>query len=99
MPESPVVSHTTPLISLVGIGQLDLLHQRSGAIGIPTAVLAAYQAGAQHSHPNLAAIPWIVVHTVVVEPTLTAVLDPGEAAAIALARAVQARVVILAACQ
>ena len=95
MPESPVVSNTTPLISLVGIGQLDLLHQLYGAIWIPTAVLAEYQAGAQPSHPNLAAIPWIVVHTVVVEPTLAAMLDPGEAEAIALARAVQARVVIL----
>jgi predicted nucleic acid-binding protein len=36
-----------------------------------------------------------VVHTVVVEPPLAAILDPDEAEAIALARAVQARVVIL----
>lgn len=95
MGDGPVVSNTTPLISLLGIGQLDLLPQLYGSIRIPKAVLYEYSAGAGPEHPVLEAVPWIVVHDVVVEPELRQALDDGEAEAITLAIELRARAVIL----
>lgn len=95
MDDRPAVADTTPLISLVGINQLALLPRLYGEIWIPDSVLAEYRAGASAVHPQLETLPWIIVQTVITEPTLQAVLDNGEAAAITLATAAHARVVIL----
>ncbi len=47
----PVVSNTTPLITLGEIGLLDALRQLYGVVWIPTTVLAEYQRGLP-AHPN-----------------------------------------------
>jgi predicted nucleic acid-binding protein len=51
----PVVSNTTPLITLVGIGLLDLLPTLYHTIHIPEAVFTEYQVGRLRvpSSPNL----------------------------------------------
>lgn len=48
---NPVVSNTTPLISLVGVGLLDLLPALYQEIWIPDAVYTEYQAG-RLRHPS-----------------------------------------------
>jgi uncharacterized protein len=95
MGDGPVVSNTTPLISLVGIGQLELLYLLYGEIWIPDIVLAEYRAGAGTTDPQLEKLPWLKVHPIVIDPMLHSLLDAGDAAALTLAIAVQARVVIL----
>jgi uncharacterized protein len=93
----PVVSNTTPLITLVGIGLLDLLPALYQEIQIPTAVFTEYQAGRSHvpSSPDLATLSWLTVHTVTPDPAVPTTLDSGEAEAIALARAHHARLILL----
>ncbi len=95
MLERPVVSNTTPLISLAGVGMLDLLPQLYGQIWIAEAVRNEYQAGRMPHEPDLDTLPWLMVRSVAVEPALVALLDMGEAATITLAMAEQARVVVL----
>jgi predicted nucleic acid-binding protein len=93
----PVVSNTTPLIKLVGVGLLDLLPTLYQEIHVPEAVFAEYQAGRnQHpGSPDLATLSWLTVHTVAPDPAVPASLDAGEAQAIALARTLQARLILL----
>ena len=95
MRDRPVVSNTTPLISLVGIGMLDLLPQLYGQISVADAVRDEYQAGRSANEPDLDTLPWLIVRQVAVESALVALLDVGEAATITLATAQQARVVVL----
>ena len=92
---SPVVSNTSPLISLAAVGYLDLLHQIYGQIVVPATVLGEYEAGRQPYEPVLEELDWIKVVPSPPDPTLPDTLDPGEAAAIATARALDARVVLL----
>lgn len=93
----PVVSNTTPLIKLVGVGLLDLLPALYQEIHVPEAVFAEYQAGrAQHpGSPDLATLPWLIVHIVAPDPVVPANLDSDEAEAIALARTLSARLILL----
>lgn len=93
----PVVSNTTPLIKLVGVGLLDLLPTLYQEIHIPEAVFTEYQTGrAKHlGSPDLATLSWIIVHTVASDPAVPASLDAGEAEAIALARMLSARLILL----
>jgi uncharacterized protein len=93
----PVVSNTTPLIKLVGVGLLDLLPTLYQEIHIPEAVFAEYQAGrAQHpGSPDLVTLSWLIVHTVAPDPVIPASLDSGEVEAIALARTLSARLILL----
>lgn len=93
----PVVSNTTPLITLVGLGLLDLLPALYQEIHIPEAVFTEYEAGRLRypSSPDLATLSWIAVHTVTPDPRLPAILDAGEAEAIVLARAHRARLILL----
>ena len=81
----PVVSNTTPLIKLVGVGLLDLLPTLYQEIHIPETVFTEYQTGrAKHpGSPDLATLSWIIVHTVASDPAVPASLDAGEAEAIA----------------
>jgi predicted HTH domain antitoxin len=91
----PVVSNTTPLINLAGIGLLDLLPQLYGALLVPQAVVIEFEAKAQPSDPQLGALPWLTVEdSVAPDPTLPK-LGAGEAAAISLAIAVQARLILI----
>ncbi len=95
MGEGPVVSNTTPLINLAGVGLLHLLNQLYGDVWIPEQVRDEYAAGARTTDPQLDRLPWIVVKAVTAEPTLLDQLDQGEAAAIALAAASRARAILL----
>ncbi len=93
----PVVSNTTPLISLGEIGLLDAVQALYGDLWIPEAVFSEYQAGIS-AHPNrpaLDGLPWITVHHAPPDPAVPVTLDPGEAEAIALARASGARLVLI----
>src|SRR5579859_1044100 len=55
----PVISNTTPLISLVGVGLHDLLPAIYGEVWIPEAVYIEYQTGrVRHpGSPNLDTLP------------------------------------------
>ena len=93
----PVVSNTTPLITLAGVGLLNLLPALYQAIQIPEAVYAEYHVGWSHhpGSPNLDSLPWLTVHAVAPDPAIPDTLDAGEAEAIALARANRARLILL----
>lgn len=92
-----VVSNTTPLITLSGVGLLDLLPALYQAIQIPEAVYTEYQQGRLRfpGSPDLAELPWLSVHATAPDPLILSTLDAGEAEAIALARAVHARLILL----
>lgn len=93
----PIVSNTTPLIALTGVGLLDLLPALYEKIMIPEAVFHEYQVGRQR-HPNipdLAVQPWIVVRQATRNPAVPTTLDAGEAETISLAIDLNARVVFL----
>jgi uncharacterized protein len=93
----PVVSNTTPLITLAGVGLLHLLPALYQAIQIPKAVYAEYQAG-QPGHPGspeLDTLAWLTTHVAPPDPAIPQTLDAGEAEAIALARASHARLLLL----
>lgn len=91
----PVVSNTTPIISLAGVGLLDLLQRVFGEVWIPEAVQDEYNEGREAHEPVLSDLPWIRILPVhFVEPNAL-MLDGGEAAAISLAKQFNAREVIL----
>ncbi len=94
---NPVVSNTTPLITLAGVGLLDLLPALYQAVQIPEAVYAEYQAGRlRHpGSPDLDTLPWLTVHAAPPDPAIPETLDAGEAEAIALARASHAHLILL----
>lgn len=95
-PERLVVSNTTPLINLIGVGLLDLLPHIYGTITIAAAVRDEYTAGMRSGDPQLDHLPWLhVVASVPTEPALPHNLDRGEAATIRLALAMQASAVLL----
>lgn len=95
-----VVSDTSPITNLAGIGQLDLLRQLYGSITIPQAVYNE-MAGISRTVPGtieVQTLPWIrsqsVADSTQVE-TLRAVLDQGEAEAIVLALELNAELLII----
>jgi predicted nucleic acid-binding protein len=94
-PDRPVVSDTTPLITLAGLGLLDLLPRLYGAIWVPEAVRAEYDAGRRGTEPPLDALSWVVVKPVRVEHPALSALGPGEGAAVSLALGSRARAVLL----
>lgn len=95
MSKPPVVTNTTPLITLAGVGLLDLLPRLYDVVWAPRAVLDEYQAKAPPAELDLAQVPWlIVVDAVALNPTLP-LLDVGEAAALSLAQIVGARLILL----
>jgi hypothetical protein len=96
VPTTPVVSNTSPLINLVGVGLLRVLPDIFGAVQIPALVQGEYAAGARATDPQLDHLPWLtVVPNVVPNPTLATHLNPGEAAAITLAQSLNAATVLL----
>lgn len=91
----PVVTNTTPLITLAGVKLLDLLPRLYGEIWTPRIVLEEYQVKAPPDEPNLALVSWLkVIDDVKIDPTLP-LLDAGEAAALSLAQSVGARLILL----
>lgn len=95
MANGPVVSGTTPLINLAGIGLLDVLPQLYGAMSVPRAVVAEFQATARPSDPQLDALSWLTIEDAVVADPALPNIGPGETAAISLAIAVHARLVLI----
>lgn len=93
----PVVSNTTPLISLAGVGLLDLLHLIYNEVWIPDTVFAEYQSGqATHaSSPDISSLSWLLVHPVTKHPDAPDGLDAGEEAALSLAIHSSAQLVLL----
>ncbi len=95
-----VVSNTSPITNLAGIGQLDLLHQLYSTVTIPQAVYNE-MAGIGRTVPGtleVQTLPWIETQSVsdlnqVV--SLRTVLDQGEAEAIALALELDAELLII----
>lgn len=79
------MTNTTPLITLAGVGLIDLLPRLYGSIWTPRIVLDEYQAKAPPTEPDLAQVSWLTVVDVAIDPTLP-LLDVGEAAAISLAQ-------------
>ncbi len=95
-----VVSNTSPITNLAGIGQLDLLHQLYGIVTIPQAVYKE-MVGLSTTVPGtleVQTLPWITAQPVTdlnqVE-TLRAILDQGEAEAIILAMELNAKLLII----
>lgn len=97
MADLPVITDTSPLIKLAGVGQLDLLPQLYGDIWVPTAVAHEFAAGATPGDPDLTQQPWITIQPIAVIPQLTSVrgLGLGESEAISLAVAAHARLILL----
>ncbi|MGV0028451.1 DUF3368 domain-containing protein [Phormidesmis priestleyi] len=95
-----IVSNTSPLITLAGIGKFDLFHQLYGIITIPRAVYNK-MAGFSRTVPGtleVQTLPWIVTQSVT-DPnqvaSLRSVLDQGEAEAITLALQLNAELLII----
>ncbi len=89
------MTNTTPLITLAGVGLLDLLPLLYGKVWAPRIVLEEYQAKAPPTEPDLAQASWLtVVDAVIIDSTLP-LLDGGEAAALSLAQTIRARLILL----
>lgn len=93
--DRPVVSDTTPLIALAGVGLLDLLPRLYGAVSIPEAVMKEYQNGVGPGDPVLTELAWINVVPVTRYPGLPDPASNGEAASITLAVTSKARLILL----
>jgi len=98
MPEGPIVCDTGPLIALSLIDQLDILRRLYRRVLVPRAVLDEVTAGGA-DRPGASAIVaagWLdPVEDVTPDPLLAGELGPGEAAVIAAAHALRARLVLL----
>jgi predicted nucleic acid-binding protein len=93
-----VVSNTTPILSLLKIGKLDLLKELYGAIYIPKAVYCEIEAGKDKDfYADLNKIDWIKIETVHSQSARLYLfdLDDGEAETILLAREKAADLVII----
>ena len=91
----PVVTNTTPLITLAGIELLDLLPRLYGEVWAPRVVLDEYQAKIPPPEPDLRRVSWLrVVDGIEIDPRLP-LLDAGEAAALSLAQTIGARLILL----
>ena len=65
------MTNTTPLITLAGVGLLDLLPLLYDTIWAPRIVLDEYQAKAPPTEPDLAQASWLkVVDVVIIDQTL-----------------------------
>lgn len=94
--QAPVVSNTTPLINLVGVGLLDLLSGLYREVCIPDTVRDEYVAGKSATDPELDPLPWLrIVPAVAPDPALPLQLGAGEAATLSLALSVSARAVLI----
>ncbi|HEX6818169.1 MAG TPA: DUF3368 domain-containing protein [Ktedonobacterales bacterium] len=90
-----VVSDTTPLINLVGIGLLDLLPQVYGSVSVPQAVADEFATKAASSDPDLTHLPWLTIVDGITVDCALPKLGLGEAAGISLAKAQEAQLVLI----
>ncbi len=93
-----VVSNTTPLISLIKIGQLQLLEFLYTQVIIPGAVWQEVQVGIDSPYyVDLTTLPFISIQKVVNANAVDYLtdLDRGEAEVIVLAREIEADLVII----
>jgi len=95
-----IVSNTSPITNLAGIGQLELLHQLYSSLTSPQAVYNEMSTIGR-TVPGafeVQTLPWIMVQPAIdsnkVE-AFRAVLDPGEAEAIVLALELNAELLII----
>ncbi|MDR1786203.1 MAG: DUF3368 domain-containing protein [Spirochaetaceae bacterium] len=92
-----VVSNTTPLISLLKIGKLDLLRLLYGNIFIPYAVYQEIEAGKDSFYTDLTALDWVSIerlHSTAARVFLYD-LDDGEAEALMLAQELGADLILI----
>lgn len=95
MNSGPVVTNTTPLINLAGVGLLDILPQLYGEVLAPRAVISEFQAKTTSVDPDLNHVSWLKIsEQITVIPSLPK-LGAGETAAISLAKATLARLILL----
>ncbi len=74
-----MVTNTTPLITLAGVGLLDLLPLLYGEILAPRIVLDEYQVKAPPAEPTLTEVSWLkVVDDVIIDPALPLLEEAGE---------------------
>lgn len=93
-----VVSNTTPLISLLKLGRLDVLMELYQEILIPTAVFEEIEVGKNKSfYRNLSNIDWVKIIKIENEDARRYFLDldKGEAEAIILATEIGADLIIM----
>jgi predicted nucleic acid-binding protein len=91
-----VVSNTTPLINLVGVGLLDLLPTLYGSVTIAQAVDAEYARGKTATDPDLHSLRWLqIVPSPPIRTSLPQQLGLGEAVTLSLAVDLSARAVLL----
>lgn len=93
-----VVSNTTPIISLLKIGKLELLQKLYGEILIPNEVFNEIESGKNKEfYTDLSKIKWIKIEKIKNKKSLIYFLDldKGEAEAIILATEKEADLIIL----
>ena len=93
-----VVSNTTPILSLLKIGQLPLLQTLYQRVIVPEAVWLEIEAGKDKVfYTDLKTIPWFEVQTISNAAAIDYLtdLDKGEAEVIILAREIAADLVII----
>jgi uncharacterized protein len=93
-----VVSNTTPIISLLKIGHLELLQKLYKTIFIPEAAYREIEVGkAKPFSADLSKLDWIIIQKIKNRKPLIELdkLDDGEAEVILLARELNADLVIL----
>jgi predicted nucleic acid-binding protein len=98
MPKPKIISNTTPLISLLKIGQLDLLREIYKNIIIPEAVFAEIEKGKDKPfYADITQLDWMSVQEIKDKKILSYFfdLDAGEAEVIILATEIEADLVII----
>ena len=90
-----VVSNTTPLINLAGVGLLELLPDLYGAVTVAKLVIDEYRAKASHTDPDLRSLTWLTVVAVSIPDGQVVLPDAGEAATITLAQQLRPCLVLL----
>jgi predicted nucleic acid-binding protein len=93
-----VISNTTPILSLLKIGKLELLHTLYGQVVVPEAVYREVMAGNDKEYfADLRDFAWLTVETIgsVTARQLLFDLDDGEAETIVLAQEQAADLVII----
>lgn len=93
-----VVSNTTPIISLLKIGRLDLLQEIYGSVIVPEEVYVEVEQGkTKFYYADLSTLKWLEIRSLKDRNALNyfANLDAGEAAVIILATELAADLVII----
>jgi predicted nucleic acid-binding protein len=93
-----VVSNTTPIISLLKIGRLEILKDLYKEIYIPQEVFSEIEAGKhKKKYRNLSEFEWIKIEQIQDRKSINYFLDldKGEAEAIILATEIEADLILL----